>query len=50
MVRTTCDPKADAFYARFAPDAIEIADTREAAPGITIDIDARSANWSVSRC
>ena len=36
----TYDPKADAFYARFAPDGVEIAETREVAPGVTIDLDA----------
>ena len=40
MMRTTYDPEADAYYARFAPDQIEIAETQEVAPGVIIDLDA----------
>ena len=40
MMRTTYDPAADTFYARFAPEDIEIAETKEAAPGVMIDLDA----------
>jgi len=39
-MRTSCDPEADAFYARFAPESTEIAETREAAPGVMLDLDA----------
>jgi uncharacterized protein YuzE len=41
MMRTSYDPQADAFYARFAREGIEIAETREVAPGVTIDMDAK---------
>jgi uncharacterized protein YuzE len=40
MMKTTYDPEADAFYGRFAPDSAEIAETREAAPGVMLDLDA----------
>jgi uncharacterized protein YuzE len=40
MMRTSYDPKADAFYARFAPEDAEIAETREVAPGVALDLDA----------
>jgi uncharacterized protein YuzE len=40
MMRTSYDPTADAFYARFAPEGTEIAETKEVAPGVMIDIDA----------
>jgi uncharacterized protein YuzE len=40
-MKTTYDRQADAFYARFAPDGIEIAKTREVAPGVMIDLDAK---------
>jgi hypothetical protein len=33
---------------RFAPDSTEIAETREAAPGVIIDLDAQR-NLSASR-
>ena len=39
MMRTTFDPDADAFYARFAPDGTAIVETREAAPGVMLDLD-----------
>ncbi len=39
-MNTSYDPKADAFYARFAPEGTEISDTREAAPGVFLDVDA----------
>lgn len=32
MMRTSYDPEADAFYARFAPEPVEIASTEEARP------------------
>ena len=41
MMRTSYDPEADAFYARFAPDATDIAETREVAPGVMLDLDAQ---------
>jgi uncharacterized protein YuzE len=40
MMRTSYDPEADAFYARFAPDGTEIAETKEVAPGVMVDLDA----------
>jgi uncharacterized protein YuzE len=40
MMRTTYDPSVDAFYARFAPEGVEIAETKEVAPGVMIDLDA----------
>jgi uncharacterized protein YuzE len=40
MIRTSYDPQADAFYARFAREGVEIAETREVAPGVMIDVDA----------
>ena len=40
MMRTTFDPEADAFYARFAPDGTTISETREAVPGVMLDLDA----------
>jgi uncharacterized protein YuzE len=40
MMRTSYDPAADAFYARFAPDGTPIAETKEVAPGVMIDLDA----------
>ena len=39
-MKTSFDPEADAFYARFAPDGIQVAETREAAPGVMLDLDA----------
>ncbi len=39
MMRTSYDPEADAFYARFAPEPTEIAETREVAPGVMLDLD-----------
>ena len=39
MMRTSYDPEADAFYARFAPDETGIAETEEIAPGVMIDLD-----------
>lgn len=40
MMRTSYDPEADAFYARFAPDRAAIAETRAVAPGAMLDLDA----------
>ncbi len=39
MTKSDYDPEADAFYARFAPEDREIAETREVAPGVMIDVD-----------
>ena len=39
MMRTSYDPQADAFYARFAPESAEIGETREVAPGVMVDLD-----------
>ena len=38
-MKTTYDPEADAFYARFAADSATIFDTKEVAPGVMIDLD-----------
>lgn len=43
MMRTSYDPEADAFYARFVPDSVVIETTREVAPGVMIDFDATGA-------
>ena len=40
MMRTSYDPEADAFYARFAPDRAVVSETREVAPGVMLDLDA----------
>ena len=40
MMHTTYDPDADAFYARFAPEPTKVAETKEVAPGVMIDLDA----------
>ena len=40
MMRTSFDPGADAFYARFAPEGRAIGETREVAPGVMLDLDA----------
>lgn len=40
MMRTSYDPEADAFYARFAPDGVAIEGTDEVAPGVMVDLDA----------
>ncbi len=40
MLRTSYDPEADAFYARFAPEGTAIANATEVAPGVMIDLDA----------
>jgi hypothetical protein len=39
-MRTTYDPAADVFYARFAPVSTAIAETKEVAPGVNVDLDA----------
>ena len=39
MIRTSYDPEADAFYARFAPDGVRIEETTEVAPGVMVDYD-----------
>ena len=40
-MKFACDQNADAFYARFAPDDTPIAETKEAAPNVNIDLDER---------
>ena len=40
MMRTSYDPEADAFYARFVPDNAVVFETKEVAPGVVIDLDA----------
>ena len=39
MIKTSYDPEADAFAARFAPTGAATAETREVAPGIMLDFD-----------
>jgi uncharacterized protein YuzE len=39
MTRTSYDPEADAFHARFAPEAAVIVGTEEVAPGVMTDFD-----------
>jgi len=39
MITTTYDPEADALYVRLAPRDAQ--DTREIAPGVMLDFDAR---------
>jgi uncharacterized protein YuzE len=40
MIRTSYDPEADAFSARFGPEGA-CANSNEVAPGILLDFDAR---------
>jgi uncharacterized protein YuzE len=40
MMRTSYDPEADAFYARFSAEDTPISETKEVAPGVMIDLDA----------
>ena len=40
MMRTSYDPEADAFYARFAPEETKIESTQEVASGVMLDLDA----------
>ncbi|HET9018297.1 MAG TPA: DUF2283 domain-containing protein [Acetobacteraceae bacterium] len=39
-MKTSYDPEADAFYARFAPERTAVAETQEVAPGVMLDLDA----------
>jgi uncharacterized protein YuzE len=39
-MRTIYDPESDALYARFTPPDVVVEQTREVAPGVTIDLDA----------
>jgi uncharacterized protein YuzE len=39
-MRTSYHPVSDAFYARFAADDASVAETRETAPGVYLDLDA----------
>ncbi len=39
MITTVYDPEADAFHLRLAPKGRAIAETREVAPGVLLDID-----------
>ena len=39
MMKTTYDPEADAYYARFVPEGTKIAETIEVADGVMIDLD-----------
>jgi uncharacterized protein YuzE len=40
MIKTSYDPEADAFAARFAADGAVTMETREVAPGVMLDLDA----------
>jgi uncharacterized protein YuzE len=40
VIKTSYDPEADAFAARFAPAGVATAETREVAPGVMLDFDA----------
>ena len=40
MIKTSYDPEADAFAARFAPPGAATAETREVTPGVMLDFDA----------
>ena len=39
MIQTSHDPAADAFYVRFAPEAVVIESTQEVAAGVMLDLD-----------
>jgi uncharacterized protein YuzE len=39
-MKTSYDPEADAYYARFVPDGVQVAETVEVAPGVMVDVDA----------
>jgi uncharacterized protein YuzE len=41
MITTTYDPEADALYVYLAPRDAKALDTREVAPGVLLDFDAR---------
>jgi uncharacterized protein YuzE len=43
MIKTSYDPEADAFAARFAPASTATAETREVAPGVMLDFDAQGS-------
>ena len=38
-MKTSYDPEADVFYARFAAEEVKIIETEEVAPGVFIDLD-----------
>jgi uncharacterized protein YuzE len=40
MIKTSCDPEADAMFIWLAPETAKPADTREVAPGVMLDFDA----------
>ena len=39
MMRTSYDPEADVYYARFVPEGTPVAETIEAVDGVLIDLD-----------
>jgi uncharacterized protein YuzE len=39
-MKTSYDLEADAFYVRFAPEAVGVESTDEVAPGVMIDYDS----------
>jgi uncharacterized protein YuzE len=43
MIKTSYDPEADAFAARFAPYGAVTAETREVAPGVMLDFDSEGS-------
>lgn len=43
-MKVTYDQDADAFYARFAPDGTPIAETKDVAPNVNIDLDERGTS------
>jgi len=47
-MKFTYDQEAVAFYARFAPDGTPIAETKEVAPNVNVDLDD-AATLSASR-
>jgi hypothetical protein len=38
MIKTSYDPEADAFAARFAPAGAATAETREVVPGVMLEV------------
>lgn len=40
MIKTSCDPEADAMFIWLAPESAKSAETREVAPGVMLDFDA----------
>jgi uncharacterized protein YuzE len=40
MIRTSCDPEADAMFVWFGPEGVKSVETQEVAPGIMLDLDS----------